>query len=128
MQDINTSFTVYVNRRHNWAGHLFQGRYKAFIVDKVNYLLELSRYIHLNPVRAGMVETNEKYRWSSYQDYIHDLKKGRLTDVDDTLYAFSKRRSTAVEKYKAFVHSGIGEGSPLGSGGGNYRRRRGIQE
>ncbi len=71
MQNINTSYTVYANKRHRRAGHLFQGRYKAFIVDKESYLLELGRYIHLNPVRAGIVRRPGDYRWSSYEEYIY---------------------------------------------------------
>ncbi len=102
MQNLNTSYTVYINRRHNRTGHLLQGRYKAFIVDKENYLLELSRYIHLNPVRANIVNQPEQYKWGSYGDYIDKEKRDTLTDRDDTLYYFSKVRSTAIEKYKKF--------------------------
>jgi putative transposase len=119
MQNINTSYTVYVNRRHKRAGHLFQGRYKAFIVDKESYLLELGRYIHLNPVRAGIVRRPEDYIWSSYRDYILGGGKKALTDSDDTLYYFSKRRSVAAEKYQGFVNTGISEKSPLGDAVGS---------
>lgn len=112
MQNINTSYTVYVNRRHNRVGHLFQGRYKAFIVDKESYLLELGRYLHLNPVRAGMVIMPGEYQWSSYADYLRG-SKGMLTDTDDTLFAFSKRRAVAVEKHKGFVERESTEKSPL---------------
>jgi putative transposase len=113
MQNINTSYTVYVNKRHRRAGHLFQGRYKAFIVDKESYLLELGRYIHLNPVRAKIVERPEDYRWSSYKEYVIGRGKEAITDTDDTLYIFSKRRSIAVKKYKEFVNAGIKEKSPV---------------
>lgn len=113
MQNINTSYTVYVNRRHKRTGHLFQGRYKAFIVDKENYLLELGRYIHLNPVRAGIVKKPKDYRWSSYREYIHRGKQEAITDINDTLYTFSKRQPIAVKKYQEFVKAGISEASPL---------------
>ncbi len=66
MQNINTSYTVYVNRKYLRSGHLFQGRFKGIIVDKDEYLATLSRYIHLNPVRAAIVEKPEDYRWTSY--------------------------------------------------------------
>jgi len=113
MQNINTSYTVFINRRHNRTGHLLQGRYKAFIVDKENYLLELSRYIHLNPVRANMVNRPEEYKWGSYGDYIDKEKRDTLTDRDDTLYHFSKVRGTAIENYKKFVDDGLRESSPF---------------
>ena len=61
MQNINTSYTVYINRRHKRSGHLFQGRFKGIIVDKETYLVVLSGYIHLNPVRAGIVKAPEDY-------------------------------------------------------------------
>jgi len=70
MQNINTSYTVFINRKYGRSGHLFQGRYKAIVIDKDNYLLSLSRYIHLNPVRANIVDSPEQYRWSSYREYV----------------------------------------------------------
>ncbi len=113
MQNINTSYTVYANKRHKRFGHLFQGRYKAFIVDKESYLMELSRYIHLNPVRAGMVKAAGEYRWSSYREYMNGKEK-QTTDTEDTLYMFSKVRHEAIRKYEEFVSSGIAKESPLG--------------
>jgi len=70
MQHINGAYTNFFNVRRKRSGHLFQGRYKALLVDIDEYAQELSRYIHLNPVKTGMVEKPEQYRWSSYQDYI----------------------------------------------------------
>lgn len=113
MQNINTSYTVYANKRHNRFGHLLQGRYKAFIVDKESYLLELGRYIHLNPVRAGITRSPEGYRWSSYREYIQGGFKQAITDIDDTLYSFAKKRAIAIKKYQEFVKAGISEESPL---------------
>jgi putative transposase len=75
MHDLNTSYSVYYNRRINRVGPLFQGRYKSLLVDKESYLLELSRYIHLNPVRSGYVAKAEKYPWSSYRTYLGLDKK-----------------------------------------------------
>jgi len=112
MQNINTSYTVYVNRRHNRFGHLLQGRYKAFIVDKENYLLELGRYIHLNPVRAKIAQRPEDYKWSSYREYLQGWKQ-TITDTDDTLFSFSTKRAIAVEKYQEFMSEEISEISPL---------------
>lgn len=73
MQYINTSYTVYYNVKRKRCGHLFQGRYKSIIVEADSYLLELSRYIHLNPVKAKIVDIPEEYRWSSYNDYMKSL-------------------------------------------------------
>ncbi|MEN8262151.1 MAG: transposase [Nitrospirota bacterium] len=119
MQNINTSYTVYVNIRHKRRGHLFQGRYKSFIVDKESYLLELGRYIHLNPVRAGIVQKADDYRWSSYKEYINGKRKNRITNTDDTLYLFSEIRSEAINRYREFVFAGIKEESPLSEASGS---------
>jgi REP element-mobilizing transposase RayT len=119
MQNMNTSYTVFVNRKYNRSGHLFQGRYKAFIVDKDRYLLELGRYIHLNPVRAGVVKRPEDFRWSSYRDYLYAYEGGEITDTDETLGFLSKRRGIAVKKYKEFVDAGMGGKSPLENAAGS---------
>lgn len=128
MQNINTSYTVYANRKHMRVGHLFQGRYKAFIIDKENYLLELSRYIHLNPVRAGMVEMPEDYLWSSYRDYLSGDRKGALADTDDTLFLFSKRRTAAAGKYREFVNAGVDRESPIKEAVGSIVGSEGFRE
>ena len=67
MRQLNGFYTQVYNRRHRKPGHVFQGRYKAIVVQKENYLLELCRYVVLNPVRAGVVKKIEAWRWSSYQ-------------------------------------------------------------
>ncbi len=112
MQNINTSYTVFVNRKYGRFGHLFQGRYKAFIVDKERYLLGLGRYIHLNPVRARAVRKPEDFRWSSYRDYIRGRSDG-LVDTDETLGLFSKKRHIATRRYGEFVNEGWSGRSPL---------------
>ena len=70
MQPFQTSYTVFFNKRHGRTGHVFEQRYKALLVDKDNYLLEVSRYIHLNPVAVRIVGRPEEYRWSSYAAYL----------------------------------------------------------
>ena len=70
MRHINGAYTTYFNVKRARSGHLFQGRYKAILVEIDEYAKELSRYIHLNPVRAGMSARPEQYRWSSYRSYI----------------------------------------------------------
>lgn len=106
MQNINTSYTVYANKKHKKNGHLFQGRFKGIIVDKDEYLITLSRYIHLNPVRAGIVQKPEESKWTSYPSYIG--KANGLVDTDDTLTRFSDTKRKAVKKYREFVEAGIG--------------------
>jgi len=103
MQYINTAYTVYYNVRHNRAGHLFQGRYKAVLVEKEEYLLELSRYIHLNPVRAGIVRRPEQYQWSSYRYYKGDTHPPEFLE-QKTTKSYCKDR----EEYLRFVQEGIG--------------------
>jgi putative transposase len=70
MQSLNTAYTTYFNRKRNRIGHLFQGRYKALLIEADSYLLQLSRYIHLNPVTVKMVEKPDDYVYSSYKAYI----------------------------------------------------------
>jgi len=70
MQNLNSAYTNYYNTRHNHKGHLFRGRYKALLVDKTTYSARVVNYIHGNPVKAGIVETPELYKWSSIQNYM----------------------------------------------------------
>ena len=81
MQYINTAYTIYSNVKRNKSGHLFQGRFKSVLVEADSYFAELTRYIHLNPVRAGIVDSPEKYRWSSYQAYLQGRGDG-VVDID----------------------------------------------
>ena len=69
MHWLNTCYASYFNYRYKRNGPLFQGRYKAILVDKDHYLLELTRYIHLNPYKAGIVKDPAAYRWSTYRSY-----------------------------------------------------------
>lgn len=108
MQNINTSYTVYVNRKYRRSGHLFQGRFKGIIVDKDEYLVTLSRYIHLNPVRAKIIQRPEEYCWTSYGAYTGKREANTLVDTADTLSRFANKKEKAVKAYRAFVESGIG--------------------
>lgn len=109
MQNINTSYTVYVNKRYRRRGHLYQGRFKAIIVDKDAYLVALSRYIQLNPVRAKMVQRPEDYRWTSYTAYTGKFSEAEtsLVSTIDTLSYFSGKRGKAIKAYKAHIEAGI---------------------
>jgi REP element-mobilizing transposase RayT len=102
MHCLNSGYTGYFNRKYNRSGHLFQGRYKAIIVDKENYLLELSRYIHLNPIRAGIAEKPEDYAWSSYPGYILTGRSKPWIEYSWILRISSEGKA-ARRKYKEYV-------------------------
>jgi len=107
MQHINGAYTNYFNVKRKRYGHLFQGRYKAILIEADEYAKELSRYIHLNPVRAGMVSKPEEYRWSSYLDYIGGRKSPEWLNTAFILDYFGKGK-TACKKYQGFVEELIG--------------------
>ena len=115
MRHINGAYTTYFNVKWKRAGHLFQGRYKAILVDIDEYAKELSRYIHLNPVRAELVQAPEQYYWSSYQFYIgHKTPPGWLYR-DFILGYFGEKIKTAQKAYQSFVNILLGSeyDSPL---------------
>ena len=103
MRHINGAYTTYFNVKRSRSGHLFQGRYKAILVDIDEYAKELSRYIHLNSVRAKIVETPEEYNWSSYNSYIGKQKPAEWLYRDFILGYFGKKISTAQKEYQKFV-------------------------
>lgn len=107
MRHLNGVYTQKYNRRHKKVGHLFQGRYKSIHVEKDNYLLELSRYIVLNPVRAKMVKNPEEWPWSSYRATVGIENNPVYLWIDWILSQFGKSKRTAMEKYKEYVEEGI---------------------
>jgi hypothetical protein len=110
MQRLSSSYTQYFNRRHGQVGHLFQGRYKAILCDKDSYLLGLTRYLHLNPLRAKVVKDPGKYKWSSYSGYVGKSQEPTWVDSAAVLEQFSGNLSEARRLYRRFVMEGIGEG------------------
>ncbi|MFT5084509.1 MAG: putative transposase [Lentisphaeria bacterium] len=112
MRQLNGVYTQTYNRFHVKVGHLFQGRFKAILVEKDSYLLELSRYIVLNPVRAGMVRAVRDWPWSSYRATAGQGKAPACLVTDCLLGSFGRRKSTAIEGYKKFVSDGRGNPSP----------------
>ncbi len=114
MRQLNGMFTQASNRRHRRAGHLFQGRYKAVLVDKDGYLRELARYVVLNPVRAGMVGRPGRYAWSSYRATAGEVAPPRWLAADAVLALFGKQRAAARRRYARFVADGMGEDGPWG--------------
>lgn len=103
MKHINSSYTMYFNVKRKRAGHLLQGRYKAILIDGDAYAIELSRYIHLNPVRAGIVGVPEDYLWMSYRYYTGENVPDWLT-TDFILSYLGDNPVTAKKRYKHFVH------------------------
>lgn len=114
MRQLNGVYTQRFNLRHGLVGHLFQGRYKAILVQKESYLLELSRYVVLNPVRAGMVSTPQGWPWSSYVVMLGGCEADlESLDTEWSLSWFSDKREEAAKAYAQFVMRGVGEDSPL---------------
>ena len=118
MQVLQFRYTRYFNRRHGKVGHLFQGRYKAILRDKDPYLLELVRYIHLNPIRSRVVRNLEKYRWVGHLNYLGRRKDG-LIDEEFVLSQFGKDKDSARNRYEGFIL----DGSDLGHQGKFYKVR-----
>jgi len=109
MQHINGAYTNYFNTKRKRSGHLFQGRYKGILVEADEYALELSRYIHLNPVRIGVVNEPGDYRWSSFQEYTGKRKMADWLSTEFILGYFDKSQSAAQKKYQQFVEEMVGK-------------------
>lgn len=108
MRQLNGVYTQKSNRRHGQVGHVFQGRYKAILVERDAYLLELARYVVLNPLRAGMVKEVHAWSWSSYLAMIGQAEKPEWLETDWLLACFGKQRNRAIAKYIDFVRAGVG--------------------
>lgn len=108
MRQLNGVYTQSHNRRHGKVGHVFQGRFKGILVDADSYLLELSRYVVLNPLRAGMVKQLRHWRWSSYPAMTGKAKPPEWLETDWILGHFGKQRKRAVTRYIEFVREGKG--------------------
>jgi len=113
MRQLNGVFTQRYNRRHRHAGHIFQGRYKSILVQKESYLLELGRYIVLNPVRAGMVKDVSDWKWSSYRIMTGQAESPEWMHVSWLLSQFGNTKKEAYTAYARFVQDGTGRSSPL---------------
>ncbi|MGH7884423.1 MAG: helix-turn-helix domain-containing protein [Thermodesulfobacteriota bacterium] len=113
MHNLNTSYTNWFKARHQIVGVVFQGRYKSLLVDEDSYALQLSTYIHLNPVRAGMVEKPEEYIWSSYLDYMGKRRTLENMDTDLVLSSFGNDNKKAINKYKSFLKENMDIDNPM---------------
>ena len=110
IRHLNGIYTGYFNRTHRRVGHLFQGRYKAILIEKESYLLELSRYIHLNPIRVKKSVRLGSYRWSSYLDYIGKRRAPKWLTTEGALSRFGENRRRAERAYQIFVEEGMQKG------------------
>ena len=106
MQLLNGVYTQWFNRRHRRAGHLFQGRFKAILVEKESHLLELARYVVLNPVRAKMVRSARDWPWTSYRATAGQAEVPEFLVVDWILLQFDPDRERAAHAYRRFVQQG----------------------
>jgi len=113
MRNLNGRYTQWFNWRHRRSGHLFEGRFKAVLVEKDSHLRELSRYVVLNPVRAKQVKSPADWRWSNYRATAGLAPAPSWLETDWTLAQFANNRATAREAYRKFVAEGKGLPSPL---------------
>jgi putative transposase len=112
MRQLNGIYTQSFNRKYKRVGHLFQGRYKSIHVERETYLLELRRYIVLNPVRAGIVSSPGEFSWSSYKATAGLTEVPPFLTVSWILNHFENRKLAAQKKYRLFVDDGIDHSSP----------------
>jgi len=108
MRHINGVFTQRINRLNKRSGHLFQGRFKSILVQKESHLLELARYVVLNPVRAKMVRSAKDWKWSSYRATSGQAEIPRFLSVEWILSQFDRDLSRARKAYRRFVRQGKG--------------------
>lgn len=112
MRQLNGVYTQRFNRQHSKVGHLFQGRFKGILVQKDSYLVELLRYVVLNPVRAKMVVDVSDWPWSSYHVMVGKSTSPRCMNRAWLLSNFGKRSETAIDAYRRFVAEGVAQSSP----------------
>jgi hypothetical protein len=131
MKQLLTGYVVNFNLRHKRHGHLFQNRYKSIICEEDAYLLELTRYIHLNPLRAGIVKNLGElrgYPWAGHA-VVMGKRKADWQEIKTILAYFGKRRREAVQKYEEFLEEGVSQGRrPELVGGGLIRSMGGWSQ
>lgn len=113
MRLLNGVYTQSFNRLYNRVGHLFQGRFKSILVEKTTYLKELTRYVVLNPVRAGIVQRAEDYQWSNYRATAGLEARPKWLNVNWTLSCFDRAKKRAKPLYVDFVEEGLKTGMDL---------------
>jgi len=113
MRQLNGVYTQRANRRHSTSGHVFEGRFKAVVIEKESHLLEVCRYVVLNPVRAGIAAHPRQWRWSAYRASAGLRQAPGFLTTDWILAQFGKRRPAAHRAYRAFVREGLDAESPF---------------
>ena len=108
MRQLNSVYTQKFNRRLQRTGHVFQGRYKAILVERESHLLEVCRYVVLNPVRAGVVERAGEWKWSSYNGTAKKGERHACLTTEWVLSQFARRQDKARASYRRFVEEGVG--------------------
>jgi REP element-mobilizing transposase RayT len=108
MRQLNGDYAGYFNRRHKRLGPLMQGRYKSVLVENESHWLELSRYVHLNPLRAGLCKAPEDWKWSSYRCYHRPVLRPEWLDCAGVLSEFGREEAKARRAYREYVAAGIG--------------------
>lgn len=108
MRQLNGVYTQAANRRHARVGHVFQGRYKAILVEADAYLVELARYVVLNPVRAGLCGDAREWPWSSHRALMGLVDPPSWLETGWVLGQFGSERTAAVRRYEDFVRAGVG--------------------
>ena len=103
IRHLNGVYTQRLNKKMKMDGSLFRGRYKAIVIEKEGYLLEVMRYIHRNPIKSGLENTLGEYRWSSYIDYVHGLSDKKWLYKAETLKCFGKYEKESIRALEAFV-------------------------
>jgi putative transposase len=99
MNYLNTKYAKYFNKKYDYTGHVFEKRYGAEVLDSLDYEFDLSKYIHLNPWKAGLVDEPEDYPWSSYQQYLN----GEINNLVHPLYLLSFFQDPASENYQKYI-------------------------
>jgi len=129
MRRLLTGYAIVFNHQHKRSGHLFQNRYKSIACQEDAYLLELIRYIHLNPLRVGLVKTIDEldsYPWSGHA-VLMGKQKFSGQGIDDALLLFGKKKKAARQAYREFVIDGIKQGKREDLVGGGLRRSQGVR-
>lgn len=129
MRRLLTGYAIVFNLQHKRSGHLFQNRYKSIACQEDAYLLELVRYIHLNPLRVGLAKTIDEldsYPWSGHAVLMGELKLSGQR-IDDVLMLFGQKKKSARQAYREFVIAGIKQGQRNDLVGGGLRRSQGVR-
>jgi putative transposase len=113
MRDLNGIYTQEYNKRHETTGHIYEGRYKSFIIESEPYLLQVARYIVLNPVRAEIASSPEEWVWSSYLGMLDSKKSKHYIDKKKILSYFKNSKTDGRNEYRKFIYEGVSAKSPF---------------